>query len=135
MLAELDAAEQHYRVTFVLLDQGASDFALHTPEAQYRAALASLIDSLRAAGVQAPVFITRCSRGSDDWTADNPIARSQAALADARQGVFDGPDTDRDVTLLDRYDGYHFSASGQEKYAEAWVVLLGAHRAGTLVAP
>jgi hypothetical protein len=127
MLAAIGTAAERYTITGVLLDQGAADSALHTPEAQYRSDLASLIDSLRAAGVRAPFFITRCSVGGNDWTADNPVARAQASLADDQRGIFDGPDTDRDVTALDRYDGYHFSASGQEKYADAWIRLLRAH--------
>jgi hypothetical protein len=127
MLAAIRAANVHYRITGVLLDQGAADFALRTPEAQYRSDLASLIDSLRAEGVRAPFFITRCSVGGEDWTADNPVARAQASLADDLRGIFDGPNTDRDITPFDRYDGYHFSASGQEKYADAWIALLRAH--------
>ena len=50
--------------------------------------------------------------------------RAQATLADSRNAVFDGPNTDRDVTPLDRYDGYHFGASGQEKFTGAWMRLL-----------
>ncbi len=117
---------QHYTITAVLWDQGAEDFASHTPEDQYRADLKSLIDQVRTEGVTAPFFITRCSVGSADWVADNPIARAQASLADGKM-IFDGPDTDHDVTPLDRYDGYHFSASGQQKWTDAWVQLLRAH--------
>jgi hypothetical protein len=127
MLAAIKAAKARYAITGVLLDQGAADFALRTPETQYRSDLASLIGSLRAEGVHAPFFITRCSVGGKDWTADNPVARAQASLADDQRGIFDGPNTDRDVTPFDRYDGYHFSASGQEKYADAWIPLLRAH--------
>jgi hypothetical protein len=128
MLAAIQGAKARYTITGVLLDQGAADFALRTPEAQYRSDLASLIDALRSEGVRAPFFITRCSVGGADWTADNPVARAQASLADDQRGIFDGPNTDRDVTPFDRYDGDHFSASGQEKYADAWIALLRAHR-------
>src|SRR5215472_16337503 len=82
MLAATRAAKARYTITGVLFDQGAADFALHTSEPQYRTDLASLIDSLRAAGVEAPFFITRCSIGVADWRPDNPIARAQASLAD-----------------------------------------------------
>jgi Carbohydrate esterase, sialic acid-specific acetylesterase len=123
MLAAIQAAKARYTITGVLLDQGAADFALRTPEAEYRSELASLIGSLRAEGVRAPFFITRCSVGGDDWTADNPVARAQASLADDQRGIFDGPNTDRDVTPFDRY----FSASGQEKYTDAWIPLLRTH--------
>jgi hypothetical protein len=127
MLAAIKATKARYTITGVLWDQGATDFALRTPEDQYRSDLKSLIDTIRAQGVRAPFFITRCSFGGEGWAANNPVARAQAWLADDQRGIFDGPNTDRDVTPFDRYDGYHFSASGQEKYADAWIPLLRAH--------
>jgi hypothetical protein len=127
LVAVIGAVKSRYTINAVLLDQGATDFALSTPEGQYRSDLKSMIDTVRAQGVHAPFFITRCSVGGANWTEDNPIARAQASLADSRNAVFDGPNTDRDVTRLDRYDGYHFGASGQEKFASAWVRLLQEH--------
>src|SRR5271157_5517385 len=58
------AAVQRYTITGVLWNQGAADFDLGTPEDQYRADLRSLIATIRAAGVRAPFFITRSSKGS-----------------------------------------------------------------------
>ena len=127
MLVEIiRAIKGRYTISAVLWDQGATDFALRTAQDRYRADLTSLIDSIRAEGVTAPFFITRCSTGGEDWTEDNPIARAQASLAD-NQTIFDGPNTDHDVTRADRYDGYHFAASGQEKWTDTWVQLLRAH--------
>jgi hypothetical protein len=126
MVAVIQVAKMRYTITGVLWDQGATDFALHTPEDQYRSDLKSLIDTIRAQGVRSPFFITRCSVGADDWSEDNPIARAQASLADSRKAIFDGPNTDHDVTPLDRYDGYHFGGSGQEKYTDAWIRLFRA---------
>ncbi len=131
MAAEIKAVGSRYTITGVLLDQGAADIAMKTPEDRYRTDLKSLIDTVRSRGVRAPFYITRCSVGGADWTEDNPIARAQASLADSRYAIFDGPNTDRDVTSFDRYDGYHFSASGQEKYTDAWLRLFRAHP-GTL---
>jgi hypothetical protein len=125
--AVIGGVKSRYTVTGVLLDQGARDFALRTSEDQYRSDLKSLIDTVRAEGIRAPFFITRCSVGGTNWTEDNPVARAQASLVDSRNAVFDGPNTDRDVTPLDRYDGYHFGASGQEKFAGAWMRLLREH--------
>ena len=126
MLASvIGAVKARYTINAVLLDQGATDFTLGTSEDQYRSDLKSMIDSVRAQGVHAPFFITRCSVGGPNWTEDNPVARAQASLADSRNAIFDGPNTDRDVTQLDRYDGYHFGGSGQEKFTDAWVRLLG----------
>jgi hypothetical protein len=120
------AVRGHYTITGLLWDQGATDFALQTPEDRYRSDLRSLIDQVRAEGVTAPFFITRCSVGGKHWNENNPVARAQAALVD-NNSIFDGPNTDRDVTQLDRYDGYHFAASGQEKWTDTWVELLRAH--------
>ena len=127
LVTVIRAVKSRYTINAVLLDQGAADFALGTPEGQYRSDLKSMIDTVRAQGVHAPFFITRCSVGGPNWTEDNPVARAQASLADSRSAVFDGPNTDRDVTRLDRYDGYHFGASGQEKFASAWMRLLREH--------
>jgi hypothetical protein len=127
MVEVIEAVKAHYTITGVLLDQGATDFALHTPEDQYRSDLKSLIDTIRAQGVRAPFFITRCSLGGEGWSEDNPIARAQASLAHSQSAIFDGPNTDHDLTPVDRYDGYHFAASGQEKYTDAWIPLLRAH--------
>jgi hypothetical protein len=127
LMAVISAVKARYTINAVLLDQGTTDFVERTPEGEYRSDLKSMIDSVRAQGVHAPFFIARSSAGPPDWTEDNPVARAQATLADSRNAVFDGPNTDRDVTPLDRYDGYHFGVSGQEKYTDAWIRLFRAH--------
>jgi Carbohydrate esterase, sialic acid-specific acetylesterase len=119
MVAVIQVAKMRYTITGVLLNQGAADFVLHTPEDQYRSDLNSLIDTIRAQEVSAPFFITRSTVGGNGWSKDNPIAKAQASLADRQRAIFDGPNTDHDVTPLDRYDGLHFAASGQEKYTDA----------------
>ena len=63
MVAVIQAAKIRYTITGVLLNQGAADFILHTPEDQYRSDLDSLINTIRAQGVSAPIFITRSSNG------------------------------------------------------------------------
>lgn len=124
LMAVISAVKARYTISAVLLDQGTTDFVERMPEGEYRSDLKSMIDSVRAQGVHAPFFITRSTAGPPDWREDNPVARAQATLADSRNAVFDGPNTDRDVTPLDRYDGYHFGASGQEKFTGAWMRLL-----------
>jgi Carbohydrate esterase, sialic acid-specific acetylesterase len=128
MIGVIRSARMRYAITAVLWDQGAEDFRLHTPEIQYRQNLKSLIDTVRAEGVRAPFFITRCSIGDRDWSEDNPISRAQKSLVDDQQAIFDGPNTDHDVTAIDRYDGYHFAATGQEKYTDAWIKLFRARQ-------
>lgn len=129
LMAVITAVKARYTINAVLLDQGTTDFVERMPEGEYRSDLKSMIDSLRTQGVHAPFFITRSTAGPPDWTEDNPVARAQATLADSRNAVFDGPNTDRDVTRLDRYDDYHYGASGQEKFTDAWMRLLQAREA------
>jgi len=40
------------------------------------------------------------------------------------KNIFAGPDTDILVSERDRYDGMHFSGSGQETFAARWVETL-----------
>ena len=124
LLTVIREAKQHYTITGLLWHQGATDVAQHTSEEAYKSDLMSLIDSLRAEGVTAPFYISRSSlQLSPAWSPDNPIARAQAALLDGKS-ILAGPNTDRDISALDRYDGLHFSATGQEKFTDAWLKLL-----------
>jgi Carbohydrate esterase, sialic acid-specific acetylesterase len=128
LLGVIRAAKLHYTITGVLWHQGATDFTLHTPGKTYRAGLESLIDTVHAEGVKAPFYISQSSlQLSPDWSEDNPISKAQAALVDGRF-VFAGPNTDHDLKAIDRFDGLHFSASGQQKFTDAYVQLLAAHR-------
>lgn len=124
----IDGAKAHYTTTHVLWHQGETDYRLKTPEASYRADLGSLIETVRAAGVAAPFYVSKVSfeERYADWTPVNPVTTAQRALVDGKT-ILAGPDTDAIVTALDRYDGVHFAASGQEKFAAAWVSLLQAH--------
>lgn len=123
VLAEL---RQHYRVTHVLWHQGEQDWFDRTASEEYSGRFVSLVESLRAAGVGAPVFVSVASRCGPDpaWSPDNAVAAAQRALPDPQRGIFAGPDTDRLLGYLDRHDGCHFAGSGVEKFVEAWVGLL-----------
>jgi len=131
LLAVIRDAKPHFAFTGVFWNQGASDFSLHTPGDLYRSELKSLIAMIRAEGVQAPFYITRSSLQLDaGWSEDNPITRAQASLVDGKS-IFAGPNTDHDIGEIDRFDGLHFAASGQEKFTDAWLRLLGAQRRAT----
>jgi hypothetical protein len=123
-----------YRITHVLWHQGENDFGFGTSEAAYVAAFRSIVATLRAAKVEAPVYVCRASYGPVDrldpnyanagqWRKDNPVALAQASLPDGKS-IFAGPDTDADISPLDRYDGVHFSARGQEIFADRWLEIL-----------
>jgi hypothetical protein len=50
--------------------------------------------------------------GGPDWIEDNTLPRAHAMAGGQSHAVFDDPNTNRAVTPLDLYDGYHFGASG-----------------------
>ena len=129
LVSAIRDAKPRYTITAILWHQGATDYASRTPENTYRSDLGSLIAVIRAEGVAAPFYVSTSSyQQTADWSEDNPISRAQGALVDGGS-ILAGPDTDHDVTATDRYDGLHFSASGQEKFTDAWVRLLRAQRA------
>jgi hypothetical protein len=123
-----------YKMTHVLWHQGESDFAGGTTEAAYFAGFHSLVGTLRALKVSAPVYVSRASYGPSErltpsadtiprWTKENPIAAAQTKLPDG-ETIFAGPDTDADISPLDRFDGMHFSGSGQEIFVRRWLEIL-----------
>jgi hypothetical protein len=83
MLGEvLGHLSPRYRVTHVLWHQGEADYIDGTEGSDYRRMFLSLVASLRARGVAAPVFAsvaTRCGI-RPDWTEANPLAEAQRSL-------------------------------------------------------
>ncbi|HZP98320.1 MAG TPA: sialate O-acetylesterase [Reyranella sp.] len=129
-LAVLKALPTGYRVTEVIWHQGESDRDLGTSGAAYRASFASLLGTLRDAGVDAPVFIgitTICGTAQGDGT---DLERAQAALVDNRS-VFLGVNADALLDAGDRQaDHCHLSASGQRKVAAAYAAAIAKSRTG-----
>ena len=115
--------QSKYKVTQVLWHQGESDYGLKTSDSQYTNNFNSLVQSLRKQGVEAPILpsvATKC--GIDPtWSKNTPVALAQNQLPDKSKGVYAGPNTDALLNKLDRYDDCHFSGTGQEKFANAWV--------------
>jgi len=119
-----------YRATHILWVQGEIDYVKGTNEKDYRDDFLSLVGSLRANGVAAPVYVgvaTKCLGASNGGTrlhsADNPIARAQLALRDPAANLRGGVNSDALLGDLDRYDDCHFGASGEQKVARAWADL------------
>ena len=121
-------AQSRYRITHMLWHQGEADYEEGTPREDYARMFLGLVGSLRRAGLDAPVFVSVASTCEPGWRPDNSVAEAQRALPDPAKGIFPGVDTDRLVGAIDRYDGCHFGASGQEKFAEAWMKALAAPR-------
>ena len=82
-----------YTPSQALWHQGEKDYVDGTSEAAYRASFLSLVKSLRAAKVDAPVFVSvasKCLEASNGGTVthdpDNPVTRAQKALPNSSLG-------------------------------------------------
>ena len=123
--------KEKYEVTHVVWYQGEADFMLGTSERQYRSELSSIFASVRSDGVPAPIYVssaTRCANSALNWSPDNAVSRAQKAILDPVAKVFVGADADGLLSGLDRYDDCHLSASGADKLAESWAVILTSER-------
>jgi lysophospholipase L1-like esterase len=126
----LSGVAAHYRITHILWHQGENDFGSSLTKEQYTQKFRSLVNSIRAERVDAPIYVSvasRCELTDVPWTASNPIADAQRSLPNAEAHILQGVDTDALVGPSDRVDDCHFGASGQEKFANAWVPILASH--------
>ncbi len=124
LIGVLDAVRKRYRITHILWHQGEVDFIIKTGEDDYRTMFGSLLASIRDQRIEAPMFASVATKCAPEWSADNPIARAQKALPSLAQLVFAGVDTDYLIGDPDRHDTCHFGATGQEKFAQAWVDII-----------
>lgn len=119
-----NVAASGYQVTETIWHQGEADFIYDTTGEAYSASFLSFADTVEAAGVTGPIFMSIASRcnapslGGIEWTPANQIADAQRALIDGRR-ILLGVDTDELLTDFDRRDGCHLSDSGQLKVAAA----------------
>ncbi len=115
-----------YRVTHVLWHQGETDFGFRTDGAVYCDRVLSFVGTLRAHGIDAPVYVSQATRCGPGWMEANPIRAAQQALASGAPGFRAGVDTDALLDAKDRNptDGCHFARSGQMKTAEARAEIL-----------
>jgi lysophospholipase L1-like esterase len=115
-----------YRVTHMLWHQGETDYGKHTSQADYEKLFTGIVDALRQQGMDAPIYVSQTSQCWMDanWRADNPVTQAQRALVSPEKKIFAGVNSDALMDELDRFDNCHFSGSGQEKFARAWLELL-----------
>jgi hypothetical protein len=117
VLSQLDRSR--LPVTHLLWHQGEQDARAGTSPAEYFEAFLVIVESLRANGIAAPIYVSQATRCYE--TAKNPPLRAaQRKLAESLDGVFAGPDTD----LLGpeyRYDGCHFAENGVSAASQLWV--------------
>ena len=126
----LSGVSVHYKITQILWHQGENDYGTSMTKEQYVEKFMSLVKSIRAERVDAPIYVSvasRCELTDVPWTASNPIADAQRSLPNAEARILQGVDTDALIDPSDRMDDCHFGASGQEKFANAWVPILASH--------
>ena len=124
--ANLKQLLSQYQVTQMLWHQGETDYAKNTSQKNYEQGMRDLIKELRSNGLNAPIYVSNTSRCWDDgsWSAVNPVTLAQKALVDSSKQINAGVDSDALMGELDRFDNCHFSGSGQEKFAQAWLGIL-----------
>lgn len=105
-------------ITHLLWHQGETDATLGTSQEQYQHRFSAMLESIRSAGVQAPIYVSVTSR-CGDLPPQPTIQAAQRALVDPTQGILSGPNTD-ELGNTDRYDRCHFSASGLNRAADLW---------------
>ena len=122
MLLDTLASVKQYKVTEIVWHQGETDFGISLNSKIYEKSFLSLQDTLRQAGLEAPIFIGQATKCGDNptWRLDNPITRAQKTLEDKKQ-IIVAVNTDELLTAKDRMsDLCHFSESGQYKVAAAY---------------
>ncbi len=104
--------------THLLWHQGEQDMRLGTAPARYRAEFLALVAAIRAAGVNAPIYVARATYCNGE---DSPQLRAvQQGLIDLPRGIRAGPDTDALRGPAWRRDGCHFNAAGADRHADLW---------------
>jgi hypothetical protein len=105
---------------YVLWQQGESDsLPFHTSPEGYAGAVRGFVDSLRGAGISAPVLIAQATRNRYTGSYE-PVRAAQIGLAEPSLGILRGPDADR-LGPEFRYDGLHLSEAGIAAMARMWV--------------
>lgn len=117
---------QRYRVTEMLWHQGETDYGKHTSQKMYFDLFKEIAQSIRSWGMDAPIYISQTSQCWMDahWTPNNPVILAQQQLVNPSEKLYAGVNSDLMMNDLDRYDNCHFSGSGQEKFARAWLSLI-----------
>ena len=115
MLVEvLQSLRNDYRVTDMIWHQGESD-RVNTHTEVYETYFMSMMDSIRDAGINAPIFMSIASICGEEgsWAYPNRVSNAQTRLVDV-DGVELGVNTDELVPIQLRYDNCHFAKAGQE---------------------
>ena len=116
----IDQANNTYKITKVIWQQGESDYLGNTTTAAYISSFHSLFDTLLSKNIRAPIFISISSKCGPNWIDNNPISTAQNLLVDDIK-VFLGVNSDKLLHSEDRTpDECHLMGSGQLKIAKSY---------------
>jgi len=108
-----------YRVTDMVWHQGESD-RRYTHTEVYETYFLSMLSSIKAVGISAPIFVSIASICGEEesWIYPNRVTIAQTKLLE-NEGIQLGVNTDKVVPIKLRYDTCHFGKVGQELAASA----------------
>jgi Carbohydrate esterase, sialic acid-specific acetylesterase len=118
------------RIDMLCWHQGEADANHRTTSAEeYKSGFRRLVKRIRAAGCEAPIYVaiaSLCENDPHPHQNREQIRLAQQQLVAISEGLLPGPDTDR---FDDDYrsDGCHFSESGLDAVAQAWLESIAAH--------
>ena len=123
-LVSLKAAK--FVPTHVLFQQGETDANLTTTAADYASQLRQLVARIRAAGIDAPFYVSRTSKCDAIEPQNTEAVRAgQLAVLDPQLNIRPGPDTD----LIGNdgrnpFDGCHMNEAGTLANAALWAAFI-----------
>ena len=115
---------QHILVTHIFWHQGETDNLKNTSKAKYKEQLATILKNVRSFQ-QADVYISLASYHpsaiNKPFGVDSMIRNAQKEFVKENKKVLLGPDTDKLIHAIHRYDSVHFSDYGLIGFAQLWL--------------
>lgn len=111
--------------THILFQQGERDALMTTTADQYAALLHRLVQRFRAAGFDAPFYVSRSAKCDDARPKNTAAVRAgQLAAIDAALNIRQGPDTDTIGNEGRSSDGCHMNEIGMLANAALWAAFI-----------
>ena len=115
-----------FEITHMFWVQGETDGLLQTSQDAYKEMFLDMLNSIRKQEVNAPIYVAVASRSGN--TINKTIQQAQRELVNIKEKIYPGPNLDDISDKDDRWDIWHFSDIGMNKYADAWLEVIKKHR-------
>ena len=130
--AVLSDVNSKFKITEIIWHQGEADFAEKTSPENYTNSFLSLLKSIRQVNTKLPpiyyAIATKCG-DAPNWTTHNPIAKAQQKLANNKNHIYLGANTDNFLDEDRVADHCHLSATGQLKTANYFAAAIHRNKA------